>query len=82
MQWDTTTGSDTWAVKEGWVSVTPLGLRSDIPFGKEQRLNPGIPAVLGGAVQLAANRCGCMQMQAMHNRGVQQAHGVVFDMRR
>lgn len=27
-------GSDSWAVKQGWVSVTPLGLRSDIAFSQ------------------------------------------------
>ncbi|KAK9838311.1 hypothetical protein WJX81_003708 [Elliptochloris bilobata] len=35
MQWDGTPGSDTWAVREGWASVTPLGLRSDLAFGHE-----------------------------------------------
>ena len=27
-------GSDSWAVKQGWVSITPLGLRSDIIFSQ------------------------------------------------
>ena len=27
---DMASGSDSWAVKQGWVSITPLGLRSDI----------------------------------------------------
>lgn len=27
---DESVGGDGWAVKQGWVSVTPLGLRSDI----------------------------------------------------
>ena len=35
---DNTPGSDTWAVREGWVAVTPLGLRSDLAFG-EARLS-------------------------------------------
>ena len=31
---DRTPGSDTWAVREGWAAVTPLGLRCDLAFGK------------------------------------------------
>jgi hypothetical protein len=30
---DDTPGSDTWAVSNGWTSVTPLSLRQDIIFG-------------------------------------------------
>lgn len=33
---DPSEGSDTWAVNQGWVSVTPLSLRSDVPL----RLDP------------------------------------------
>lgn len=29
---DHSEGSDTWAVNRGWVSVTPLSLRSDVPL--------------------------------------------------
>ncbi|MBZ5782175.1 hypothetical protein, partial [Klebsiella aerogenes] len=29
---DTRRGTDSWAVKEGWVAVTPVGLLSDIPL--------------------------------------------------
>jgi hypothetical protein len=29
---DQSEGSDTWAVNRGWVSVTPLSLRSDVPL--------------------------------------------------
>lgn len=32
---DETPGSDSWAVHQGWVSVTPLGLEADIAT-KEQ----------------------------------------------
>lgn len=40
---DDTPGSDTWAVKAGWVAVTPIGLRSDVcrldcAVNKEQAL--------------------------------------------
>jgi len=31
---DMASGSDSWAVKQGWVSITPLGLRSDIIFSQ------------------------------------------------
>ena len=31
---DMTLGSDSWAVKQGWLSVTPLGLRSDVSIGQ------------------------------------------------
>lgn len=34
-----TPGSDTWAVREGWAAVTPLGLRSDVPFSQVDNLN-------------------------------------------
>ena len=34
-----TPGSDTWAVREGWAAVTPLGLRSDVPFSQVNNLN-------------------------------------------
>ncbi len=27
-------GSDSWAVEQGWISITPLGLRSDITFSQ------------------------------------------------
>ena len=31
---DMSSGSDSRAVKQGWVSITPLGLRSDITFSQ------------------------------------------------
>lgn len=34
---DESAGGDGWAVKQGWVSVTPLGLRSDIVVRSEVR---------------------------------------------
>ena len=34
---DDAEGSDAWAVKSGWVSVTPLGLRQDLPAGEGGR---------------------------------------------
>ena len=37
-------GSDSWAVKQGWVSVTPLGLRSDILFSQVSWGEPPDPA--------------------------------------
>ena len=43
---DNTPGSDTWAVREGWVAVTPLGLRSDLAFGEARpslMANPANP---------------------------------------
>ena len=32
---DETPGSDSWAVRQGWVSVTPLGLTADIAAKKQ-----------------------------------------------
>ena len=32
---DETPGSDSWAVHQGWVSVTPLGLKGDIAIKQQ-----------------------------------------------
>lgn len=65
MRWDDSPGSDTWAVHEGWASVTPLGLRSDIALhqGKEKEVgaydvNGAFPELLSAMVKAAAKTLG------------------------
>lgn len=45
---DHSEGSDTWAVNRGWVSVTPLSLRSDVPLRLVRLLGFGLLCVCPG----------------------------------
>lgn len=50
-------GCDSWAVAQGWVSVTPVSLRSDMPLTAAeaaQRLEPRVMQALAAAMQAAA----------------------------
>lgn len=42
---DDNPGSDTWAVKSNWVSVSALSLLSDVPFG-EVNGTPAMPSLI------------------------------------
>lgn len=54
-------GSDGWAVRQGWVSVTPLGLRQDLPGragpGLHQRVE-SITSAAAAIVRAAAQETG------------------------
>ncbi|KAL3133554.1 hypothetical protein ABBQ38_007403 [Trebouxia sp. C0009 RCD-2024] len=62
--WDETPGSDSWAVQQGWVSVTPLGLKGDITAHSQGlsttslRPNPEVVSTLSAAVKAAAHSLG------------------------
>ena len=58
-------GSDSWAVSQGWVAVTPLGLRSDVPLDaraaaarEEDKLVPALAAALAAAARHLGKRVG------------------------
>lgn len=62
--WDETPGSDSWAVQQGWVSVTPLGLKGDITT-PEQGLSTAsllphseVVSTLSAAMKAAAHSLG------------------------
>lgn len=58
---DASEGCDSAAVQQGWVAVTPLGLRSDVPVTAEaaqQRLQPVLMQALAAAMQAAAASLG------------------------
>ena len=55
-------GSDSWAVGQGWVAVTPVGLRSDVPLSARAaaaREDERLVAALAAAMQAAAKALGC-----------------------
>ncbi|KAK9838644.1 hypothetical protein WJX74_000566 [Apatococcus lobatus] len=62
MKMDMTPGSDTWAVSQRLVSVTPLTLRCDIPFGQEAAAahhpNPQAAAAVAAIIKAAAAAMG------------------------
>lgn len=58
---DASEGCDSAAVQQGWVAVTPIGLRSDVPVTAEaaqQRLQPALMQALAAAMQAAAASLG------------------------
>ncbi|DBA74282.1 hypothetical protein WJX77_009801 [Trebouxia sp. C0004] len=63
MRWDMASGSDSWAVKQGWVSITPLGLRSDVIFSQElskpaHSTHPELIQTVTAAMHTAAHSLG------------------------
>lgn len=50
MRSDESVGGDGWAVKNGWVSVTPLGLRSDIQTRTDQVIMGDVCRVVIGSL--------------------------------
>lgn len=62
VRWDMTVGCDSWAVKQGWISVTPLGLRSDIAQDSSKvsahSTSPDLIHVVSMAMQAAAQSLG------------------------
>lgn len=58
---DESEGCDSWVVQQGWVAVTPVGLRSDVPLtpgAALQRAQPRLTRALVAAVQAAAEHLG------------------------
>lgn len=58
---DASEGCDSAAVQQGWVAVTPIALRSDVPLTAEaaqQRLQPQLLQAVAAAMQAAANSLG------------------------
>ncbi|KAL4430827.1 hypothetical protein ABPG75_006083 [Micractinium tetrahymenae] len=58
---DATEGSDSWAVSQGYVAVTPVGLRSDLPLtvaAATQRVQPRALHALSTALVTAAGHLG------------------------
>ncbi|PRW58362.1 5 -nucleotidase [Chlorella sorokiniana] len=58
---DASEGCDSAAVQQGWVAVTPIGLRSDVPITAEaaqQRLQPALLQAVAAAMQAAAASLG------------------------
>jgi 5'-nucleotidase len=51
---DTREGSDSWAVAEGWIAVTPVGLRSDVPLNDSEAASR-VNAELGEALCVIMN---------------------------
>lgn len=73
---DQTPGTDKWAVSQGWVAVTPLGLRSDVapPLAQDVQLHSAglhnvVAAVLSHAAQLAGVRVGGIRAMSASNPG-------------
>lgn len=58
---DLSHGSDSWAVSQGWVAVTPICLRSDMPLSAAEaarRMQPQVLRALAAAMQAAAEALG------------------------
>ncbi|KAL0055301.1 hypothetical protein WJX82_010403 [Trebouxia sp. C0006] len=60
---DMSSGSDSWAVEQGWISITPLGLRSDITFSQElsksaHSTRPELIQTVTAAMHIAAHSLG------------------------
>lgn len=58
---DASEGCDSAAVQQGWVAVTPIGLRSDMPLttaAAQERLQPELLRALAAVVQAAAGSLG------------------------
>ena len=58
---DASEGCDSAAVQQGWVAVTPIGLRSDVPLtatAAQERLQPELLRALAAAMHAAAGSLG------------------------
>eukprot|EP00887_Chlorella_sp_A99_P005367 scaffold1.g5367.t1 len=72
-------GSDSWAVHSGWVAVTPIGLRSDMPLNAEaaaEREDGKLVPALAAAVAAAAAQLG---VKASGLEGVRQLAAAATD---
>eukprot|EP00879_Flechtneria_rotunda_P020661 GHRR01021740.1.p1 GENE.GHRR01021740.1~~GHRR01021740.1.p1 ORF type:complete len:198 (+),score=66.71 GHRR01021740.1:1370-1963(+) len=55
---DDTEGSDNWAVSRGWISITPLSLRQDVParLASDTKESTSVLATVSAIIQLAAQK--------------------------